>query len=132
MVFASICEQCVHFCKHKQLSNFSCEQRALKKIQMTSSKRFGEIQMANSEQFEYFVNFPTAGITLLLIGYIVLRQVKANINNLAHTSKTEEQMQSWDGSLNQFQHLAVHMVNSSCYVRKTLYHWVLFVNFTLI
>ena len=35
MVFASICEhlraceQCIYFCKHKQLSNFSCEQRAL-------------------------------------------------------------------------------------------------------
>ena len=25
------CEQCVYFCEHEQLSNFSCEQRALEK-----------------------------------------------------------------------------------------------------
>ena len=48
-----------------------------------------KIQMASSEHFEYFVNFPLAGISLLFkIGYIVLRQVIAN--NLADTSKTEQ------------------------------------------
>ena len=83
MVFASICEhlracqQYVYFCEHEQLSNFSCEQRALWKI-----------QVASSEHFEYFVNFPLAGISLLLIGYVVLRQVIAN--NLADTFKTEQ------------------------------------------
>ena len=53
-------------------------------------------EMASSENFEYFVNFPLAGISLVLIGYVVLRQVIAN--NLAHTSKTEQQMQNWCGS----------------------------------
>lgn len=56
--------------------NTDGEQRALKKNQMPSS-----------EHFECFVNFPLAGISLLLIGYVVLRQVIAN--NLANTSKTE-------------------------------------------
>ena len=89
------CEQCVDFCEHEQFSKFSCEQRALKKIQMASTELFRKIQMANSEHFQCFVNFPLAGITLLLIGYVVLRQVIAN--NLAHTS-TDQQMQSWGGS----------------------------------
>ena len=53
--------------------------------------------MANSEHFEYFVNFPLAGISLLLLGYMVLHQVIIT-DNLAHTSKTELQMQSWGGS----------------------------------
>ena len=47
-----------------------------------------EIQVASSKHFEYFVNFPRAGIFLLLIGYVVLRQVIAN--NLADTFKTEQ------------------------------------------
>ena len=35
--------------------------------------------MASSEHFEYFVNFPLAGISLLFkIGYVVLRQVIAS------------------------------------------------------
>ena len=68
----------VYFCEYKQLSIFSCEQRALKKI-----------QMASSEHYDYFVSFESlAGISLLLIGYVVLRQVIAN--NLADTSKTEQ------------------------------------------
>ena len=50
---------------------------------------FRKIQMVSSEHFEYFVNFPLAGISLLFkIGYVVLRQVIAN--NLADTSKTEQ------------------------------------------
>ena len=50
---------------------------------------FRKIQMVSSEHFEYFVNFPLAGISLLFkIGYVVLRQVTAN--NLADTSKTEQ------------------------------------------
>ena len=47
-----------------------------------------EIQVASSEHFEYFVNFPLAGISLLLIGYVVLRQVIAH--DLADTFKTEQ------------------------------------------
>ena len=30
------CEQCVYFCEHEQLSNFSCEQRALYKTKRLS------------------------------------------------------------------------------------------------
>lgn len=84
---ARACEDCVYFCEHEQLSNFSCEQRALQKIQMASSEHLRKIQMPSSEHFEYFVNFPLAGLSLLLIGYVVLRQVIAN--NMANTSKIE-------------------------------------------
>ena len=42
------CEQCVYFCEQWSIS--SCEQRALEKLQMTSS--------------EHFVNFPPAGFSL--------------------------------------------------------------------
>ena len=50
---------------------------------------FRKKQMASSEHFEYFVNFPLAGISLLFnIGYVVLQQVIAN--NLVGTSKTEQ------------------------------------------
>ena len=62
--------------------------------------------MASSENFEYFVNFPLAGISLLLIGYIVLGQVIAN--NLAHTSKTEQSNYAKLGRFNQLQHLAAN------------------------
>ena len=51
---------------------------------MTSSEHFRKIQMTSAD----FVNFPLAGISLLLIGDVVLRQVIAN--NLADTSKTEQ------------------------------------------
>ena len=37
MVFASICEQSDFFCEQEQRSNLSCEQRALKKIQLAKS-----------------------------------------------------------------------------------------------
>ena len=47
------CEQCVYFCEHEQLSNFSCGQQ-----------HFRLMQMASSEHFEYFVNFPLAEISL--------------------------------------------------------------------
>ena len=56
--------------------------------------------MASSEHVEYFVNFPLAGISLLSIGYVVLRQVIAN--SLADTSKTEL------GRFNQSQHLTAN------------------------
>ena len=67
------CEQRVNFCEHEQLSNFSCKQRVFEKIQMASSEHFRKIQMASKEHFEYFVNFPLAKISLLLIGYVALR-----------------------------------------------------------
>ena len=57
-------------------------------LRAASSEHFRKIQMASSEHFEYFVNFPEAGISLLLIGYVVLRRVIAN--NVAETSKTEQ------------------------------------------
>ena len=36
------------------------------------------LRNTDSEHFEYFVSFSLAGISLLLIGYVVLRQVMAN------------------------------------------------------
>ena len=65
------CGHCVYFCEHKQLLNFSCEQRAFEIIQMASSEHFRKIQMANSEHLD-FADFPLAGISLLLIGNVVL------------------------------------------------------------
>ena len=54
-----------------------------------ASTALKKIQMASSEHFEYFVNFPLAEISLLFkIGYVVLRQVIAD--NLADTPKTEQ------------------------------------------
>ena len=47
-------------------------------IFLASSEHFRKIQVASREHFEYFVNFPLAGISLLLIGYVVLHQVIAN------------------------------------------------------
>ena len=37
-------------------------------IFLASSEHFRKIQMASNEHFEYFVNFPLARISLLLIG----------------------------------------------------------------
>ena len=48
--------------------------------------------MASNGHFEYFVNFPLAGISLLLIEYVVLRRVIAY--KLADISKTEQYVQS--------------------------------------
>ena len=89
MVFASICEHARSMLTFASTS--SCQ------IFLANSEDFRKIQMASSEKFEYFVNFTLAGISLLLIGYVtvVLRQVIAN--NLARTSKTEQQMQNWGG-----------------------------------
>ena len=77
MVFASICEHASSVFIFASTS--SCQ------IFLASSEHLG---MASSEHFEYFVNFPLAGISLLLMGYFVLRQVIAN--NLGDTSKTEQ------------------------------------------
>ena len=51
-------------------------------------EHFRKIQIASSELLKYFVNSPQAGISLLLIGNIVLRQVIDN--DTADTSKTEQ------------------------------------------
>ena len=75
-------------------------------IFLTSSKHFkkthGEqwdvekyTEMMSSEHFEYLVNFPLAGISLLLTGYVVLRQEIAN--KMAHTSRTVQYVQNWGG-----------------------------------
>ena len=82
MVFASICEHASSMFIFASTS--SC------RIFLASSEHFGKYRWraASSEHFEYFVNFPLAGISLLLIGYVVLRQVIAN--DLADTFKTEQ------------------------------------------
>ena len=56
----------------------------LLKLQMASSEHFRKIQMAGSKHFDYFVNFPLAGISLLLKGNVVLGQVtvKKSCSNL--------------------------------------------------
>ena len=41
--------------------------RAVVNFFLASSEHFRKIQMASSEHFEYFVNFPLAEISLLLI-----------------------------------------------------------------
>ena len=69
--------------------------------------------LVSREHFDYFVNFPPAGIFLLSIGYVVLRQVIAN--NLAHTSKTDQQ------------HLADNFalgVMSNCVTQHRVSQWV--------
>ena len=58
------------------------------KISLASSYLLRKIQMASSEHFEYFANFLLAGISLLLLGHVVLRQVIAS--NLDDISKTEQ------------------------------------------
>ena len=68
MVFASICEHANSVCIFASTS--SCQ------IFLASSELFRKIQMASSEHFEYFVNFLLAGISILLIGYFVLRRNK--------------------------------------------------------
>ena len=54
MVFASICEHA------SSVFIFAS------KFFLASSELFRKIQMASSEHFEYLVNFPLAGISLLL------------------------------------------------------------------
>ena len=102
MVFPSICEHASSvyiFTSTRSCQIFLASSEHLRKIQMARSKHFRKyrwraagtlekIQMASSEHFEYFVNFPLAGISLLVIGYVVLPQIIAN--NLADTSKTEQ------------------------------------------
>ena len=82
------CEQYVYFCEHEQLSNFSREQWRLKKYRWRAASTLEKTQMASSGHFEYFVNFPLAGISLLLIEYVVLRRIIAY--KLADISKTEQ------------------------------------------
>ena len=82
--FASICEHASSVFIFASTS--SCQ------IFLASREHFRKIQMASGEFFEYFVNFPLAEISLLLIGHVVLRQVIAN--NLADTSKAEQQLQA--------------------------------------
>ena len=90
MVCVSICEHASSvfiFWEHAN-SVFIFASTSICQILLASSVHFRKIQMASSERLEYFVNFPLAGISLLLIGYVVLRQVIAN--NLADTSRTEQ------------------------------------------
>ena len=58
MVFARICEHASSVFIFASTS--SCQ------IVLASSEHFRKIQMASSEDFEYLVNFPLAGISLLL------------------------------------------------------------------
>ena len=43
---------------------------------MASSEHFRKIEIASNEHFEYFVNFPRAGISLLLIGLTKSRAIE--------------------------------------------------------
>ena len=79
---------CVSICEHASSVFIFASMRTVCLFLLASSEHFRKIQMASSERLEYFVNFPLAGISLLLIGYVVLRQVIAN--NLADTSRTEQ------------------------------------------
>ena len=90
MVFANICEHCA-FLRARAVVKFflraaSTLKNTLRWRAASSLEKYTE--MVSSEHFEYLVNFPLAGISLLLKGYVVLRQEIAN--NLAHTSKTEQ------------------------------------------
>ena len=59
-VHSRACQQCVYFLRARVVKFFL---RAVSTL---------EIQMVSSEHFEYFVNFPIAGISLLLIGHVIL------------------------------------------------------------
>ena len=68
-------------------STISCQ------IFSASSEHFRKIQMASSESSEhfwYFVNFPLAGISLLLIGDVVLLKVILGFHVTSSKLKTKE------------------------------------------
>ena len=84
MVFASICmracKQCL-FLRARAFDKFFL--RAASSFEITDGEH-----RALSSTSSYFVNFPLAGISLLLIGNVVLRQVI--VHNRAETSKSEQ------------------------------------------
>ena len=49
---------------------------------MASSEHFRIIQLTSSEHFEYFVNFPLVGISLLIIN-----RINEILNNRAHVNE---------------------------------------------
>ena len=65
MVFASICEHVSSVFIFASTSSCQIFLASLKKIKMGSSE--------SSEHIEHFVNFPLAGISISLIGNVVLR-----------------------------------------------------------
>ena len=78
MVFASICEHAsivFIFAGTSSCQIFLASSEHFKKYRwraVSSLEKYTEI--VSSKHFEYLVNFPLAGISLLLTGYVVLRK----------------------------------------------------------
>ena len=119
MVFGSICEHCVYFCVHKQLSNFSCEQRALSKIQMASIELFRKIHRDGEQRA---LGKFSASQNLSFIDRIHCFAPRNRLLSGSHLqNRTVGGKLGW---FNQFQHLAANcalglfgqaMVKSHCY-----------------
>ena len=82
MVFASICEHA---------SSVFLRARAVDKFFLRAASTLEKYRWraaSTSSTSSYFVSLPLVGISLLLIGNLVLRQVI--VNNRAETSKSEQ------------------------------------------
>ena len=73
------CEHCVYFCEHEQLLNFSCEQGALKKIQMASSEHLEYFELLRKFSTSRFLSFINKKRYFVVI-----------VNNRAETFKLEQ------------------------------------------
>ena len=80
MVFASMRAVCL-FLRARSFDKFFLRAAS-------TSEKYRWRAASISSTSSYFVNFPLAGISLLLIGNVVLRQVI--VNNRAQTSKSEQ------------------------------------------
>ena len=80
MVFASICEHATTvfiFASTSCCQIFLASSEHFRKYRWRAApEHFRKIEIASSEHFEYFVNFPRAGISLLLIGLTKSRAIE--------------------------------------------------------
>ena len=73
--------------------------RAADKFFLRAASTLEEYKWRAASTSSYFISLPLAGISLLLIGNVVLRQVI--VNNRAETSKSEQsEVQTKSGSTN--------------------------------
>ena len=85
------CEQCVYFWEHEHLIIFLASSEHFRNYRWRAASTLEKYRWraaSTSSTSSYFVNFPLAGISLSLIGHVVLRQVI--VNNHAETSKSEQ------------------------------------------
>ena len=136
MVFASICEHAsivFIFTSTNSCQIFLASSEHFEKYRWRAASSLEKYtEMVSCEHFEYLVNFSLAGISLLLIWYVVLRQEKANKNRTVGVQLVPTSCGQLCPRLGWSSSYGKKPLLWALLSKKSLYHCVLFLKFTVI